>query len=162
MSPEVIVGVIALLPVIILTLVRANAATAFLALCLGSVLGTFVATDTVNLLRGYVAPDSRLTESVISMILLWLPVVLVAIFMARTVSAKQRVINLLPALAVGLMGVLLTVPFLTPSVKADVMASDAWDQLKMYEAAIVAAGTIVSLALLRMRKKDDEKHGKHH
>src|SRR3954468_2528660 len=107
MSPEIIMGIIALAPVVILTLVRANAATAFLALCLGSVLGTFVATDTVNLMRGYVAPDSRLTESVISLILLWLPVVLVAIFMAKTVSAKQRVINLLPALAVGLMGLLL-------------------------------------------------------
>jgi len=146
----------------VLTLMRASAATAFLALCLGSVLGEYVAHDTVKMLRGYVAPRSNLTESVITLALLWLPVALVAIFMAKTISKKQRLINLLPAAAVGLLGVLLTIPFLTPAVRADVMGNNAWQQLTSYEAAIVAAGTVVSLVLLRMRKKDDEKHSKHH
>ena len=157
-----IIGIIVLLPVVILTLVRANAATAFLALCLGGVLGSYVAGDTVNLLRGYVAPDSRLTESVISLLLLWLPVILVAIFMARTISAKQRIVNALPALAVGLLGAILTVPFLTPPVTEAIEASDAWGYLMTYQAAIVVAGTVISLVMLRMRKKVDEKHGKHH
>lgn len=157
-----ILGIIVLLPVIILTLTRANAATAFLALCLGSVLGSYVAADTVNLLRGYVAPDSQLTESVISLLLLWLPVILVAIFMSRTIASKQRIINALPALAVGLLGAILTVPFLTPSVTDAVESSEAWGYLMIYQAAIVAAGTVISLVLLRMRKKDEDKHGKHH
>lgn len=158
----IIVGIIALLPVLVLTLARANAATAFLALCLGSVLGTFVATDTVNLLRGYIAPNSQLTESVISLILLWLPVVMVAIFMSHTIAPKQRLVNALPALAVGLLGALLTVPFLTPAVQDAVEASEVWGYLVSYQAAIVAAGTVISLVLLRMRKKDEGKHGKHH
>lgn len=157
----IIIGGIVLLPVIILTLVRANAATAFLALCLGSVLGAYVAADTVNLLRGYIAPDSQLTESVISLLLLWLPVILVAIFMARTISSKQRIANVLPALAVGLLGAILTVPFLTPTVTEAIEASDAWGYLMIYQAAIVAGGTIVSLVMLRMRKKSEDKHGKH-
>jgi hypothetical protein len=162
MDPIAVIAIIGLVPVAILTLFRANAATAFLALCLGSILGTYVAIDTVNLLRGYVSPDSRLTESAISLILLWLPVLLVAIFMSRTISSKQRIINLLPALAVGLLGVLLTVPFLTPAVRTQIMASDAWNQIQTYQAAIVAAGTVVSFVLLRMRKKEEGKHGKHH
>lgn len=150
-----------LLPVILLTLLRANAATAFLALCLGSVLGSYVAADTVNLLRGYIAPDSQLTESVISLLLLWLPVFLVMIFMTHTISPKQRIANVFPALAVGLLGVILTVPFLTPAVADVVEVSDAWGYLMTYQAAIVAAGTIISIVLLRMRKKAEDKHGKH-
>lgn len=161
MDPIVIIGGIVLLPVIILTLVRANAATAFLALCLGSVLGSFVAADTVNLLRGYVAPDSRLTESVISLLLLWLPVILVAIFMSHTIAPKQRIINAFPALAVGLLGAMLSVPFLTPAVSEAIEASGIWSQLLTYQAAIVATGTAVSLVMLRMRNKDHSKHGKH-
>lgn len=162
MDPIIIIGIIALAPVVVLTLLRANAATAFLALCLGNVLGVYVANDAVELLRGYIAPNSQFTESFITLVLLWLPVVLVAIFMARTVSPKQRLLNLLPALAVGSLGLLLSVPFLTPDLQSAVEADKTWQQFVSYQAAVVAAGTVISLALLRMRGKTDEGHkGKH-
>ena len=162
MDPMVIIGIIALTPVVLLTLLRASAATAFLALALGSLLGEYVAKDVVQLLRGYIAPNSQVTESVASLALLWLPVILVAIFMARTISSKQRLANLLPAIAVGSLGVLLSVPFLTPAVQTAVQTSDIWKQLVAYQAAIVGAGTLISLVMLRMRNKAEEKHGKHH
>ena len=163
MDPIAIIAIIAATPVALLTLARANAATAFMALCLGSILGQYVSYDAVELLRGYIAPNSQVTESVIKLVLLWLPVLLVAIFMARTISAKQRLINLLPAIAVGLLGVLLSVPFLTPAIQKSIEASEAWGYAVTYQAAIVAAGTVVSLLLLRMRNKADEKHhGKKH
>jgi hypothetical protein len=161
MDPLAIIAIIGLTPVVILTLFKSNAATAYLALCLGSVLGKYVAEDTVHALKGYIAPATHATDMVFSLALLWIPVLLVAIFMAKTISSKQRLINLLPALAVGLVGILLSVPFLTPEVRAQVEATDVWKQLTTYQAIIAGVGTAVSLVLLRLRKHED-KHGKHH
>lgn len=161
MDSNIILAIIAITPVIVLTVARANAAIAFLALCLGSVLGTYVAIDTVSLLRGYIAPASEVTESVAALLLLWLPVLFVAIFMARTVSHKQRFLNLIPAIAVGLLGVLLTVPFLTIDAQLAIEENTIYQAASEYQAAIVAAGTVVSLVLLRMRGRDDVHHGKH-
>src|SRR3546814_279897 len=103
MDPVVIMGIIIAAPTVVLTLLRANAATAFLALCLGNVLGTYVAGDAVDWLSGYVAPESLTVESIVSLALLWLPVILVAFFMMHTIAPSQRLLNIIPALAVGLL-----------------------------------------------------------
>lgn len=164
MDLNIVLAGIVLAPVVVLTLFRANAAVAFLALCLGNLLGTYVASDAGSFLRGYIAPADQVTQSAISLILLWLPVVLVAVFMARTIGKSQRLINILPALAVGLVGLLLSEPFLTPGLQATLNEHEAWGQFTSYQAAVVLGGTVVSLALLRMRNKGDEggKHKKHH
>lgn len=163
MDPLLIVLIIALLPALILTLFRANAATAFLALCLGSVLGQFVASDVIDALQGYIAPNSSLSESVVRLILLWLPVALTSIFMSHTISKGQRLINLLPALMVGLVGVLLSVPYLTPDVRAAVDLHSVWHFVEQYQAIIVASATLLSLFMLRMRSSGEEgKRSRHH
>lgn len=164
MDANIILAILVFSPVVILTLLRANAATAFLALCLGSVLGSFVAKDLVSALKGYIAPATDITGTIASLVLLWLPVLLVAIFMMKTIAPKQRVVNAIPALAVGLLGALLSVPFLTPELRSSVEASEVWKNLESYKALIVIFGTAVSLGLLRMRKKGDDhlKKGKHH
>lgn len=152
MDANIILAILVFSPVVLLTLLRANAATAFLALCLGSVLGSFVAKDLVSALRGYIAPATQVTDTIAGLVLLWLPVLLVAIFMMKTIAAKQRILNVIPALAVGLMGALLSVPFLTPEMRTTVEASDIWKQLDTYKAFVVAGGAIISIAMLRMRK----------
>lgn len=161
MDGTIILAVIVFAPLVVLTLLRANAAVAFLALCLGSVLGSFIAKDLVDALRGYIAPPTSITDTIVALALLWLPVVLVAIFMMKTIAPKQRVVNALPALAVGLMGVLLTVPFLTPELQMQIEATDWYGYIESYKAAVVAGGTIVSLTLLRMRKGGDHGLKKH-
>lgn len=163
MDPLIALGIAALAPLVILTLMRVNAATAFLALALGSLLGNFVGGGVVDMLRGYVAPESQLTEAVVRLVLLWLPVVLVTIFMARTIGHRQRFLNAVPALAVGLVGVLLTVPFLTPAAQMSIYETELWLHMEAYQALIVVVGTVFSLVLLRMRKPHEGHHrSKHH
>lgn len=162
MDANIILAILVFSPVVILTLLRANAATAFLALCLGSVLGSFVAKDLVSMLKGYIAPATQLTETIASLVLLWLPVLLVAFFMMKTIAPKQRLVNIAPALAVGLLGALLSVPFLAPELQSSVEASEIWKSIEAYKALIVVFGTAISLGLLRMRKKADDHKGKHH
>lgn len=152
MDPLLIVVVIGLAPVLVFTLLQANAAMAFLALCLGSVLGQFVGGDLIAMLRGYIPPNSPVTESMIRLMLLWLPVLLVALFMMHTLAKKQLLLNILPALAVGLMGILLSVPFLTPAAQATIHAHSAWHFVADNQALIVAGGTMIGLIFLRLRK----------
>lgn len=161
MDGTVILAVIVFAPLVVLTFMRANAAVAFLALCLGSVLGGFVAKDLVSALKGYIAPPTDITDTIAALILLWVPVVLVAIFMMKTIAPKQRIVNALPALAVGLLGVLLTVPFLPGDMQTQLRASDWYEYVDTYKALIVIAGTAISLGLLRMRKSGDT-HAKKH
>lgn len=155
MDGTIFLAVIVFAPLVVLTLLRANAAVAFLALCLGSVLGSFVARDLVDGLRGYIAPPTGMTDTITALILLWLPVVLVAVFMMKTIAPKQRIVNALPALAVGLLGVLLTVPFLSLDMQTEIQKSQWFGYIDTYKAAIVVGGTIVSLGLLRLRKRGD-------
>ncbi len=163
MDPVIILAIIGLLPVVLLTVFKVNAAIAFLALCLGSVLGTFVAASVVDMLRGFIAPANDVTEAAVRLVLLWLPVVLVLFFMAGTIGRKQRWINLLPAFSVGLLGILLTVPFLTISTQLAIQESGLWQFIYDYQALIVTFGTVASLLLLRMRKPLHEHHrAKHH
>lgn len=161
MDGTIILAVIVFAPLVVLTLLRANAAVAFLALCLGSVLGGFVSKDLVNALTGYIAPPTDITDTIAALILLWLPVVLVAIFMMKTIAPKQRVINALPALAVGLLGVLLTVPFLSVDLQSQIRATEWYGYIETYKAIVVIVGTVVSLGLLRMRKHGDAHPKKH-
>lgn len=158
MDPLLILGLIVISPLLILTLLNVNAATAFLALCLGSLLGNYVTEDINDVLRGYIAPNSQFAEAFIGVMLLWLPVLLVTLFMIRTISNKQRFINGLPALSVGLVGTLLTVPFLVPDTQVTILTSQWWEYLVEYQAAIVLTGTTTSLVLLRMRKPFTDKH----
>lgn len=160
MDPLLVMAGIVLLPVIVLSALRVNAATAFLALCLGSVLGNYVAGDFTEVLRGSLAPTPELNAMVIALLLLWLPVLLVSLFMINTISKKQIPQNLLPAIAVGIFGLILTVPVLTPEVSDSVQSTELWTQVLDYQAIVVALGTVISLLFLRMRKKED--HGKHH
>lgn len=160
MDPLFIMAGIVALPVVIFSLLRVNAATAFLGLCLGSVLGNYVAEDFAEVLRGSLAPTPELNEMIIALLLLWLPVVLISVFMINTIGKKQIPQNLLPAIAVGLFGLILTAPVLTPEIAASIQATDIWDRLLQYQAVIVALGTLISLLFLRMRKK--EEHHKHH
>src|SRR3954467_13664245 len=108
MSPEVTLGLIVAVPVLILMFLRVNAALVFLSLCLGDVLVQFVAPDAnefLQLFSAHVPKNVDTGNDNIKILLLLLPVVLTAIFMIRTVRGKGRLfLNFLPALGVGMLG----------------------------------------------------------
>lgn len=162
MNPVFIIVLIALLPVVTFTVLRVNAAKAFMALCIGSVLVTFVLAGFMDFLRGYVAPDSQAVETVVGLLLLWLLVLFVTLFMGRTISSKQRAINVLPSVAVGLLGVLLTIPLLSPDTQRAVYETGAWQIISDYQALIALFGVIVSLLLYKIRVPLGEHHKSKH
>src|SRR6266849_4182234 len=106
MTPLVlIVGMIAV-PALLLMVLRINAAIVFLSLCLGDVLVQFTGKDAgsfVNLFSSSTASDYSA-----SIALLLLPAVFTMLVMIGTVRGHVRmVLNALPAVAVGVVGLLL-------------------------------------------------------
>lgn len=167
MSPDLTLAAIVVIPAVLLMILRVNAALVFLSLCLGNVLVQFVATDASAWLTTFSSSHTTTvvttTNSNIKIVLLLLPAVLTAIFMIRTVQDGSRLLlNLLPAVGVGLLSALLVVPLLNPSLSHDIIASELWFQAQQVENLIVGASAVVCLIVLWMQRPKAGGHGKKH
>jgi hypothetical protein len=167
MNPQITLGALVLIPVIVVMFLRINAALVFLSLCLGDVLVQFVAKDTTDFLTlhaNQVPQAASAGSNTIKLGLLLLPVVLTAIFMIRTVRGHGRLLlNVLPATGVGLLGALLVVPLLPPGLAHNVVGSSLWLQVTRAQDLIVGASAVVCLFVLWLQrpKTGGSKHGKH-
>lgn len=162
MSPDMTFGLIVLAPVVVLMLLRINAALVFLSLCLGDVLVQFVAKDTTSI-QDFVYNHSTVdaTENNIKILLLLTPAVLTAIFMIRTIRGRPRLImNFLPALGVGLLGAMLLVPLLPSGLAFSITDSELWNKALDIQDVIVGASAIVCLIFLWMQRPKHT-HSKH-
>ncbi len=164
MPPLVVLALMAAIPVILIFVLRINAAIVFLSLCLGSVLVRFVNGDAqsfVNLVSG----NKSLSGYGVSLGLLLLPAVLTMIMMIATVRGKVRVtINLLPAIAASLLAVLLAVPLMSAGLKGAIELTPVWQDLVRAEVLIVGVGSFISLLFLwlqRPKRSHDDKHRRH-
>lgn len=166
MNPTVVLSAIVLVPVVILMLLRINAALVFLSLCLGNVLVQFIAPDASSFMALFsMRPlhDVDTGSDTIKLVLLLLPVVLTAVFMIRTVRGGARLaLNLLPAAGVGLLGGLLVVPLLPPDLSDEIINSSLWSQVQQAQNLIVGVSALVCLFVLWLQrpKTGEAKHGK--
>jgi hypothetical protein len=157
-----------LLPIVILLVLRVNATIVFLSLCLGNVLVQFVANDTVDFLTLHhkFVPKTAVNSGSdsVKLVLLLLPVVLTTIFMIKTIRGNGRLLlNVLPAVGVGLLGALLVVPLLPPGLSHNVVDSKLWWRVTDLKDVIVSASALVCLLVLWLqRPKTGDKHGKKH
>ena len=172
MTPVIVLAGIVLVPVILLMVLRVNAALVFLSLCLGYVLTQFVAGDVQPLMSLFAAAPAPAVTSVVTsgdnavkLLLLLLPVLLTAIFMIHTLRGARLLLNILPAVGVGLLGGLLVVPLLAPGLAHNIVASPLWHQAVRAQDLIVGASALVCLLVLwlqRPKTGGEGKHGKHH
>ena len=170
MSPAVILGAIVAIPVVLLMILRVNAALVFLSLCLGDVLVQFVAPDTQSFANLFSANNLSLehpANNTIKLGLLLLPVILTTIFMIRTVRGKTKLLlNALPAAGVGLLGALLVVPLLSYSLQSNIIDSSLWHQVLKAQVLIVGGSAVVCLMVLWLQRPkaggEAGKKGKHH
>jgi hypothetical protein len=161
MNPLVLIAVMAIAPVVLLLLLRVNAAMVFLSLCLGSVLVQFVGRDAqslVNLFSGTHAVNSY----GVSLGLLLLPAVFTMLVMIATVRGKiALILNLLPALSVGLLALLLAEPLFSPGLRGTIGATSAWQQVERAQVLVVSLGAIISLLFLWLQRPKRAAHDKH-
>jgi len=154
-----------LIPLVVLTVLRINAAMVFLSLCLGYVLVEFVANDADSLIS-FLAPDAdSISASTLKLGMLFTPVVLTSIFMIFSVHGRVRVVlNALPAAGVSILGLLLAVPLLTPGLHYAIESQSLWRQISDAQAMVVGASAFASLVFLWMQRRRGERpdHRRHH
>ena len=160
-SQIALVAIIAV-PIILLMVLRINAALVFLSLCLGDVLAQFSTDEAGSTLT---ALGIHLGSQTVNLLLLAVPVVLTTVFMIRTVNGSSRLLlNLFPAAGVGFLGALLIVPQLPPGLAENVTTSALWTQVQSAQVLIVTVSTLMCLLVLWVQrpKTGEGKHGKHH
>jgi hypothetical protein len=164
MTPTALAIIIIAAPIVVLTALRVNAALVFLSLCLGQVLVEFVSDDVANTI-GILATNGTTSPSLVALGLLLVPAVLTSLFMARTVKGNLKLaLNVLPAISVGLLGLLLMEPHFSPGLRGAIEATPMWDIVKGLQVIAVGASAIISLFFLWLQrpKSHHDKEEKHH
>lgn len=157
MTPLIVIGILTGTPILLILLLRANAAIVFLSLCTGSVLTQFVSADAVDMYNSFQPHSGDVAESAVKLVLLFLPALLTIVFLRGGVSGSKQIFNILPAAATGVVAVLLAVPLLAPGLRYSITGSNTWLSVEQFQGVIVGAGVLVSMLLLWVRQP---KHGK--
>jgi hypothetical protein len=157
---ELVVALV--VPLLVLTVLRINAAMVFLSLCLGYVLVTFVANDADSLIS-FLAPDTNsISASSLKLGMLLTPAILTSIFMVFSVRGRTGVtLNILPAAGVSVLALLLAVPLFTPGLRYEVQSLTMWQQINEAQAMIVGASALISLLFLWVHRRRLEKQDHH-
>jgi hypothetical protein len=161
MMPLVVLIGLAVVPALLLVLLRVNAALVFLSLCLGDVLVQFVGKDAVSIVAG-ASTSAYATSSTVKLVLLLAPAFLTMLFMIKTVKGAKRFFNALPAAGVGLLTALLVVPLLPPGIATNIKHSNLWTSTQNLQSAIVAGSTLICLMFLWTTRPKHEGKSKHH
>lgn len=162
MTPLVVIGVIAAVPIVLLTVLRVNAMLVFLSLCLGSVLVQFVGDDAANTI-GIIMSDGTTSTQAVSLFLQFTPAVLTTVCMIRTVKGKtKQMLNFLISIAVGSLIMLLAEPLLPANLQSALVDSQVWLYLQKLQVLIITLGAIFSLFFLWLQRPRGGKEEKHH
>ncbi len=148
------------LPVVLLVLLRTNAAVVFLSLCAGALLVRFVG-DEAGLVGAAIGNNSLVVSQYFQFALLLLPAALSAIILTKSMRGPKGFINVLPAIAVGLVGVLLAVPLLPFTPQHAITSLSGWEILDHNKQMVVIVSVVVSLLVLWFARPSGHKK-RHH
>lgn len=141
--------------------IRTNGAVVFFSLCAGYVLSLQFASD-ASLISGTYIKDVSLNRAVVSITLLVLPAILSAVFLRKTVTGGQHVINLVPAAAVAGLLALLAIPMLPYTAQTHFTDTVAWQALEQFKPIIIVGGVASSVVMIFATSHNKHKFGKKH
>lgn len=167
MTPLIILGALAAVPLLAVLFLRVNGAIAFMGLGLGSLLVTYTSTDVDTVLANLTNKGVLAINQWVQLGLLLVPFLLTVLFTRGHVKGVKSILNVLPALAAGLLCALLVVPLLPAGLQRQIHGQAVWHQLSSAQVAVILAGAVFSLVFLlfthrkRHGEEDKKKHGKH-
>ncbi len=165
MNPLIVIALIVAAPTLLIMLTRTKAALVFMALCVGSVLATFVGDTALDMVQLFTRSYSQTTMASVQIGLLVVPALLTMLFLGRMVAGSKMLMNLFPALLAGVMTLYLIVPYLPEGTRYGIQDTTIWIQVVQYQAILVSAAALISLGQLwaggvSARQKKKGKHGK--
>lgn len=150
-------------PALLFIVLRSNAAVGVLSLFAGSVIAQTASGDTSRLFETVIPSAMTAEFKLIPLVLLLLPVVVSFLFLSKSVKASHLLLQLLPAACIGLVGLLLAVPYLSANAVSQLGSSQLWATLQNLNVAIIGGAVFVSLVSLWLqRPKQAAEHDKHH
>ncbi len=161
MTPLFTLALLIGLPAVIVFLLRANGAVVFFALCAGSVLATFVSSDSANILNSFIPKSGTVNLSLVQLALLYAPAFFAALLLRKSLSGTKAMFNIVPAVATGTVGALLAVPLLPGGVHHNIISNSVWTSIDQYQSLIVAVAVLISLIGIRLNRSKSSKKGKH-
>jgi hypothetical protein len=167
MDANIILIALLVAPVVLLMVLRVNAAQVFLSLCLGAVLVQFVGPDAATIVSSTSARPVGVTanQSTVNLVLQLLPVVLTTVLMIHSVKGHARLaFNLLPAIGVGALIALLAVPLMSSGLTGSITSLPLWRELENLQTLIISVSTLLALLFLWMQRpkaSHEDAHGKH-
>lgn len=150
-----------LIPAIVIVILRINAVFLFFSLCLGYVLSSLITGDTNSLINLFNPANgsSLVKTNSLRIIILFVPVVITAMFMFRSVKGRKKSLNILPAIGFSLLGLILVTPFLSHNVTIQYNQSQYWLQIMKAKDLIIELVAMIALLFLFLERIDG--HGSH-
>ncbi len=151
-------------PVLLITVLRINAALVFLSLCLGAVLVNYVAGEANSLVSLFFDQAESVSASTLQLGLLFAPAIVTCLVTLFSVHGRFKVLlNIFPAVAAGALALLLAVPLLPQGLRSSLESQTAWDFILQAQAFVVGIGAFISLAFLwtqrgSLRHHDRRRH----
>jgi len=150
----------------ILLLIKTNSALVFLALCSGDVLVQFADKNMAyingKLNSGLLPRHFLVSRPVEELVILLLPALLVAALAKHDQSLVKWPIQIFPALATGLVGVLVVVPLLSHSLQSSITANHFWSVLEQFQVPIVGVSVLICLAVVILNSHKHSFGKRHH
>lgn len=161
MAQDILLLVLLAAPVAAMFFLRINAVMMYLAVCLGAVMVRYVA-GSANSLLSWIAPHaSPVASSTLQLATFLLPIVATSVFFLFSVKGHVKaLVNLIPAAATSVLGVLIAVPLLPASIRFDIQEQALWSQLAKLQALIVGVSALYILFALWSQRRHGH-HGHH-
>ena len=161
MLPLILFVALALVPILAIMFMKANAAVAFMALSVGSVLSAYVAGDMTDVVTSWQSGSAPLlVEQTVKLILLVTPLVLAILFSAGTIHGSKRAMHFIIAVTTGVLTALLVTPLLSADMQRQITALTVWHQFDSMQTLVIIVGA--SLSLLSLLGSRPHKEGKKH
>ena len=101
-------------------------------------------------------PAGKLSSMAVNLALLLVPAVITLLSQIGSIKHKNKYVNLLPALSVGVLAALLVIPLLPGSIDRNIYATSLWPKLASYRSTIVAIGAVITIIFFWFNSKHKE------
>ncbi|MCW1908811.1 MAG: hypothetical protein KIH63_005745 [Candidatus Saccharibacteria bacterium] len=162
MLPDILLALIAVLPLMLLLVLRSNAAIVFLAACSGVLLQQQFGPDAHMILDALLPRSSSVYKQALDIGLVALVPLVAMIMLRKKAKGFKYLLGVIPGICTGLLMVLALVPFVSSITQDNMRATEFWRNLYEFRGAVVLLGVASSLLILKPSKKHEDAHKKHH
>ncbi len=159
MIPLIVIGAIALVPVLLALIFRVHALFVFVSVCVGYFL-QFALSDDVDLALAAIVKGSN-SVVVARLVLLALPIVL-TILLLRKSAGKSALIQIAPLVLTGCFVAVIALPLLPPGMEQSIYNTHYGGNIKGAQDLVLAAAVVSNLLLMWALFKTSHEKGKHH